>query len=148
MTMTGKTALFATLLSAFDSGPCWALHGENDFGPVGVVRGQTVRVNVVNTAVNIHHTCPVVLSFHDDAGRRLLESNLQVLGPGQGAHFDLNADHLELKPGERAQIRAHVSLSVTRGYACRHVIATEEVFDNATGETRVLNAQLTERFAP
>ncbi|HWP00846.1 MAG TPA: hypothetical protein VNL74_09520 [Methylococcus sp.] len=146
--MMGKTAFFATLLGASGSGPCWALHGENDFGPVGVVRGQTVRVNVVNTAVSVHHTCPVVLSFHDDAGKQLLESNLQVLGPGQGAHLDLNADGLELKPGERAQIRAHVSLSVARGYACRHVIATEEVFDNATGETRVLNAQLTERFVP
>jgi len=141
--------LLAALMAAFPMYPCWALHGENDFGLVGIVRGQTLRINVVNTSLLAHHACPLVVSFLDGSGKEIGKSNSLILEFGQAGHFDLNGDSLELARGERKQIRGHISLSLRGGgYACRHVIATEEVFNNETGQTVILNPVLTERFSP
>lgn len=141
--------LLAALMAASPIHPCWALHGDNDFGPVGIVRGQTLRINVVNTSTSAHHSCPLVVSFLDSSGKEIGESDSVILEPDQTGHFDLNADSLELARSERKQIRGHISLSVRGGgYACRHVIATEEVFNNETGQTVILNSLLAERFTP
>jgi hypothetical protein len=144
-----KKLFLAALVAASPIHPGWALHGENDFGPVGIVRGQTVRINVVNPSESPHHACPLVLSFLDAAGKEIGRSSSLVLDSGQADHFDLNGDSLQLARGERKQIRAHISLSLRGGgYACRHVIATEEVFDNETGHTEILNPVVIERFTP
>jgi len=71
---------------------------EHHFGPVGIVCGQTIRINVVNTSVSAHHACLLVLSFLDSTGKRIGDPDVQILESDQVQHLDLNADSLELAP--------------------------------------------------
>ncbi|MCE7913017.1 MAG: hypothetical protein DCC43_15560, partial [Candidatus Brocadia sp.] len=73
---------------------------------IGIVTGQTVRINVVNTIgdPDILPT-PVTLKFLNSAGRVIGAERTTNLRPGRSVSLDLNADTLELGSGVRYQLR-------------------------------------------
>lgn len=122
--------------------PVWAYSWDVDFGMVGIVRGQTARLNVVNTSEWPHRSCELALLFFDHTGKRIVVWDQFELAAGQARHLDLNADSLELASGERAQVRARVSFEGRgrgKDIVCQQVVATEEVYDNDTKKTQILN---------
>ena len=131
------------------------------FGMVGLTRGQTMRLSVVNLANPPDpernglppDPCRVVLSFRDAGGRPFTDSSGQVirrvveLRAGESAFLDLNGDlfggpstSADTAPG-RLQLRPFVRVLVNPPdpdrNACR---PTLEVFDNATGRTSLFSA--------
>jgi hypothetical protein len=131
------------------------------FGMVGLTRGQTMRLNVVNLGNppdpdrngSPPDPCRVVLSFRNAAGQPFTDSNGQVihravdLRAGESAFLDLNGDvfgapstNTDTAP-VRLQLRPFVRVlgdppDPDRN-ACR---PTMEVFDNATGRTSLFSA--------
>jgi hypothetical protein len=118
------------------------------FGMVGITRGQTARLNVVNVS---DVQCPssddvppgacraqVDLIFFDRLGRTLARST-ETLTPGRAAFLDLNGDTLE-RLGARAEIRAAVITPPPDPDRSSRValIATVEVFNNENGRTTVV----------
>lgn len=124
------------------------------FGMMGVARGQTARLNVVNlrsvpaTDANVDHVtqlpaplpCHVRLRFLDQRGNTVARSAESIL-PGDGAFLDLPF-HEAIPPGfegKRFQIRAIVQV-LTRSENVRRcaTISTVEIFDNETGRTNAI----------
>jgi len=128
------------------------------FGMIGLVRGQTLRLNIVNITPpdpNFAPPCRVVLSFRDANGHPFTNSDGQVLRrvvelrAGQSDFIDLNADsfappstNADVAP-TRLQLRPFVRVQSsppdpnTPPDPCR---ASMEVFDNATGRTSIFAA--------
>src|SRR4051812_6797109 len=120
------------------------------FGMVGITRGQTAWLNVVNVSDVQPGACPssddvppgpcraqVDLIFFDRLGRTLAHST-ETLAPGRAAFLDLNGDTLE-RLGNRAEIRAVVTPPPEPDRSSRTVlVATVEVFNNETGRTTVV----------
>lgn len=111
------------------------------FGMVGIVQGQTARLNVVNSQPPPEgdRTCSVELSFVDGMGNVLAERAMIVDG-GHAAFLDVMIDNPDIRPGQRLQIRAMVSIDDPnirnrRGMqaACSGLLATVEVFNSETG---------------
>ncbi len=113
----------------------------NGFGMVGVVRGQTARLNAANLGGPDTHPCAMKVMFVDDQGNSLLEDRSMIIDGGKSAFLDLNADALggpDTRPGERFQIRAAVNTlggPDTKGRCRQTIRLTLEVFDNDTGKT-------------
>jgi hypothetical protein len=121
------------------------------FGMIGLARGQTARLNVVNlrsipaadaTAypVPLPVPCAVRLRFLDQRGNTIARA-LESILPGDGAFLDLPFH--EAIPqgfqGRRFQIRAIVQVVRQPEDARRcATISTMEIFDNETGRTSVL----------
>ena len=96
--------------------------------PVGITFGQTVRT----TAANIGTRAIIInWSVLDSEGAVLGQLDRQVIEPGKMMSFDLNADSI-LREGDRIQIRVTLSGDILRG-----LLASTEVFENATGKTTV-----------
>jgi hypothetical protein len=132
---------------------------DRTVGMIGVTRGQTVRLNIVNLAIAVDgqfppDPCRVVLTFRNADGRPFTNSDGQVLRravelqTGQSAFLDLNADafippstndslpRLQLRPFVRVQSEPAASTQYPPD-PCR---ATMEVVDNASGRTSLFAA--------
>jgi hypothetical protein len=96
--------------------------------PVGITFGQTARVTAANTGTRAIIVDWTVL---DSNGAVLGQLVRQVIEPGKMMSFDLNADAI-VREGERIQIRVVLS-----GDSLRGLLASTEVFENATGKTTV-----------
>jgi hypothetical protein len=96
--------------------------------PVGITFGQTARVTAANTGTRAIVVDWTVL---DSEGAVLAQLVGQVIEPGKMMSFDLNADDV-VREGERIQIRVVIS-----GDRLRGLLASTEVFENATGKTTV-----------
>ena len=96
--------------------------------PVGITFGQTARVTAANTGTRAIVVDWTVL---DSEGAVLAQLVGQVIDPGKMMSFDLNADTI-VREGERIQIRVVIS-----GDRLRGLLASTEVFENATGKTTV-----------
>jgi hypothetical protein len=96
--------------------------------PVGITFGQTARVTAANTGTRAIIVDWTVL---DSNGAVLGQLVRQVIEPGKMMSFDLNADDI-LREGDRIQIRVVIS-----GDSLRGLLASTEVFENATGKTTV-----------
>lgn len=96
--------------------------------PVGITFGQTARVTAANTG-----TRAIVIDWTvlDSEGAVLAQLVGQVIESGKMTSFDLNADDV-VREGERIQIRVVISANSSRG-----LLASTEVFENATGKTTV-----------
>ena len=118
------------------------------FGMVGIVTGQTLRLNVANVGDIICPCSRVVLTFVDRQGEPLRTRDGSVLQravelrPGHAAFLDLNADHFPPGPS-RLQVRAVVSVfppgptdSAFPPGPTRYVPSVE-VINNATARTVV-----------
>ena len=96
--------------------------------PVGITLGQTAWVTALNTGTR---TIIVDWTVLDSEGAVLAQLVGQVIDPGKMLSFDLNADDV-VREGERIQIRVVISANSSRG-----LLASTEVFENATGKTTV-----------
>jgi len=166
-----KLSTAIALVALLSTGAIWEIRRvrasggfERTVGLVGITRGQTVRLNVVNLAVAVDgqlppDPCRVVLSFRDANGRPFTNSDGQVvrraveLQTGQSAFLDLNADvfgppstnadvaptRLQLRPFVRVQSEPAPSSQYPPD-PCR---ATMEVYDNASGRTSIFAAGFT-----
>jgi len=136
---------------------------DRTVGMIGVTRGQTVRLNIVNLAVAVDgqippDPCRVVLTFRNADGRPFTNSDGQPLRravelqAGQSAFLDLNGDifappstnadvaptRLQLRPFVRVlQAPPEPDAGQYPPDPCR---ATMEVFDNASGRTSLFAA--------
>ena len=144
-----------------------AVEDQAHFGMVGITRGQTMRLNIVNLNAPPDadkqlppDPCRVVLSFRDAAGHPFRNSDGQVirrevsLQSGQSDFLDLNGDMFggpstNADTSMRVQLRPFVRVLTAppepdRGGLppdpCR---ATMEVFDNASGRTSIFSASFT-----
>jgi hypothetical protein len=127
------------------------------FGMVGITRGQSMRLNVVNLVTLSEgqlppDPCRVVLSFRDAAGQPFRNSDGQVirrevnLQSGESAFLDLNGDifgepstNADTAP-LRVQLRPFVRVLQSpsdpeRQYPPDPCRATGEVFNNTTLQT-------------
>jgi hypothetical protein len=134
------------------------------FGMVGLARGQTARLNVVNLgsgdppgeADPPGELCRVTLGFVDASGRPFMdemgnEIMKQVALPAVQSEFldlrlsDPPSGKRADPPGvRRVQIRAGIDPESERGGAvphlnpCGNLVATLEIFDTATGLTTLV----------
>jgi hypothetical protein len=110
-----------------------------------LAQGQTMLINVMALP---DHPCVAALSFADKKGRLLRPTKAVNVPPGTGMSFDLNADTLGLKLGERIDVRPIVTLTpppVTTPTAAGPLInsacqASVEVFDRQSGRTETYQA--------
>jgi hypothetical protein len=129
---------------------------RTQFGMVGMTRGQTMRLNVVNLVTLSDgqvppDPCRVVLSFRDAAGQPFRNNDGQVirrevtLQSGESDFLDLNgdmfggpstnADTAPLRVQLRPFVRVLQSPSPDRQYPPDPCFPTSEVFDNTTLRT-------------
>jgi len=113
------------------------------FGMVGIVDGQTARLNVVNVSQPPPEgdmpECMVELMFLDSMGNTLAHTR-KTLMPGEAAFHDFSfADVVGPQPIGRLQIRPEAMLlggPDTRGLCL--VVPTLEVIDNESMKTMFL----------
>jgi hypothetical protein len=113
------------------------------FGFIGLARGETLRVNVVNASTDPAGTaCIVQATFFDDAGVAFGDrdgSRVSLL-PGHGAWVDLPAsmafgrDSRSVRTRVRATVQAITDAELPPN-PCDGIVSTEELFDNLTGRT-------------
>ncbi len=134
---TGKTQLVYPMPAGhIESGPRPTHGSMQHFGMLGITKGQTARLNLVN---------PGTARLEARAGYTTnppLRSEHFALEGGKSVHLDLNADAIDLPfdATGRLQVRAwvdHFTPSAGKGTA---LIATVEIFDHASGKTLVLVA--------
>lgn len=114
------------------------------FGPVGIVAGQTARLNVSSlTLAPPTDPTAVELTFFDVSGA-VLEQQVVELSPSQSAFLDLAiaAGTPGAVPG-RIEIRPFARIipagpNEVGSSSPIRIIATTEVFDSATGKASIL----------
>jgi hypothetical protein len=128
-TRNTSSILIASLLAFLALGVTKAQAFIIDGGrPVGITFGQTVRVTAANTG-----TRAIIVNWTilDSEGTVLARLDGQVIEPGKMMSFDLNADDI-IRESNRIEIRVVLS-----GDSLRGLLASTEVFENATGKTTV-----------
>jgi len=171
-----KVSLAIAITSLLATGAIWevrlvrAFNPQPDppgkFGMVGITRGQTLRVNVVNLVTLSDgqlppDPCRVVLSFRNAQGQPFRNSDGQIirrtveLQAGDSAFLDLNGDMFGGPSTNadtallRVQLRPFVRVLVSpppepdRQVPPDPCRATMEVFDNASGRTTLFAAGFT-----
>lgn len=140
----------------FQPQPVKAFNPQPDpprFGIFGIIPGQTVRLNVVNTSPpdpNIPpDPCRVVFTIRDGSGNAYVRPNGTLatktvsLNGGESAFIQLNADNLPRTSDGRFTIRPDASIQQPdpiNGIPPGPCIPTVEVINNSTGRTQfVLN---------
>src|SRR5262249_22080411 len=131
---------------AFAPEPHLAEPGEQEHnGMVGVARGQTVRLNVINLADGsvTPDPCQMSMSLLDSRGGVLLGPIDVTLDFGESAMLDLNGNLFVGRTG-RAQVRSELAFAdprdPTQPNPCSFTQTTVEVFDTRTGKTSVIYA--------
>ena len=130
----GMLMAFAALLLTNPAKAFRPIFLEFNFGTVGITRGQTARLNVLNTG---REPIQLSLNFTDSAGRQIKQS-VEKVEPGQSTFLDLTPTSVDDSAG-RLQIHASVEVSSREsgGGAGRLFIPTLEVFDTGTGRTHI-----------
>ena len=164
-----KLSIAIALAALFAGGAIWEIRRvrasggfERAFGMVGITRGQTMRLSVVNLTSppdpdrQIPPPCRVVLSFRDGNGHPFTYSDGQVirrvveLQSGESAFLDLNGDMFgppttnDAVGPARTQLRPFVRVLASPPEPDRNLpppcFPTMEVFDNASGRTSLFSA--------
>lgn len=99
----------------------------NAFGPIGLTRGQTLRIGLLRPGQN-----GTEMIVFDCRGNTLMHAIIQPGPPGTCASFDLNADQL---PQGEFDNSGRAEVSVDWGDRNGSFFATAQVFDNNTGKT-------------
>lgn len=105
------------------------------FGMIGLIVGQTLRLNVLAFPPN---PCNAVIGFLDKNGVPQPEPDKTVtLSPGQADFVDLPASALALQTGQRAESQPVVTLQPAANgtTACQ---ATAEIFTDSNAQTRTV----------
>ena len=98
---------------------------------VGLARGQTARLNVVNIGDPNLEPCEVQMLFYDSQGKALAR-DVQKLDPGVATFLDLGYSDIG-DPNSRVQIRAWIKV-IGDPTLC---LSSLEVFDDETGRTTI-----------
>lgn len=107
---------------------------EFHFGMVGITRGQSARLNVLNAS---REPIQLSLNFSNSDGR-LIRQAVETLEPGRAVFLDLTPSTVDEGAG-RLQIHASIQFGdLDSGGVGRQIIPTLEVFDNDTGRTQVV----------
>jgi hypothetical protein len=108
---------------------------------LGLARGQTARLNVVNYDGPDSTPVRVELAFFDDQGNPVARSE-EALAPGRAAALELPYARLG-RTDLRVEVRA-----VVRVIGSTNIIPSLEVFDDETGKTNVLFGQFVPSTSP
>lgn len=111
------------------------------FPMVGIIEGQSVRLNIVNRTGSPGNlppdVCDVDLQFLDATGAVRAQATIKGLAPGQAAHLDLSASSLRDEPNRRHELRAFVRVSAINGLLPPDVCKPSlEVYAESTGATK------------
>lgn len=102
-------------------------------GMLGVVPGQTLRLNAVNIGV-LANACSVQMMILDASGNHLTRPDTVTLLPGAAAHLDFSPPPSGAL--SRTQARTLIALAETSRTNCA-ILPTVEVFDNVTQRTSI-----------
>src|SRR6266545_2362933 len=105
---------------------------EKPLPMVGLAKGQTARLNMVNIGDPNVEPCEVQMVFYDSQGKALAR-DVQKLDPGVATFLDLGYSDVG-DPTIRVQIRAWVKVVVGDPNIC---LSSLEIFDDETGKTTV-----------
>ena len=110
-----------------------------NFGMFGFIRTQTARLNIVDAGDVQPGPCRRAELEFLDSQSNILARSVECLMPGHAVSLALNGNSLESSTN-RAEIRATVRLEPPGDPDRRtsSLVATVEVFDNATGRTAFL----------
>jgi hypothetical protein len=124
--------LLATLAAPF---PAHAFLCDR-FVPVGLLDSLTAAVRVTNIGSTKIPACDVVVAFLDSTGQPLLEVE-KTIAPGATATVNYALADGSAKTIVRADVRAGATnpCNLRKG-----ILASEEIFDSATGQTVTLLA--------
>jgi hypothetical protein len=100
-------------------------------GPIGLTRGQTLRIGLLRGDVN---DTPTEMILFDCGGNTLLHATVIPGPPNTCSSFDLNADQLPQGEFDNSG-RAEVSVDWGDRNKVGSFFATVQVFDNLTGKT-------------
>ena len=105
----------------------------NALGPIGLTRGQTLRVGLFVPGPHV----VLELTVFDRAGNTLINSTVNPGPPNTSSFFDLNAD--QLPQGEFDNTgRAELAVSFHGSGGGEGIFsASAQVFDNLSGKTTV-----------
>jgi hypothetical protein len=133
-TDTGKTGVFLALSEVERSSPGRLLQFAS--GMVGLCAGQTVRLNVINTAELDSPLAQIAwrMGYTVNPNSEPLRQETFTLEPGQSAFLDVSRDAIPGHSDNRVQLRATAQ---GLGAQAAAGVATLEVFDTDTGKTRV-----------
>ena len=133
--MKTRNAIALLLLTLASLG--WAQNNTTNFPMIGVVRGQTLQINVVAYPPG---PCFAQLGFQDVNGNALGTTLNVALQSGQSASLAVNANTLTSVWGQRVQVLPTVVPTVPVGTAVvvNQCDASVEVFDNLLGGTSEL----------
>ena len=137
----GVGVAVAALTATWVAGRAWAFNPQPDppgfSGLVGIVEGQTARLNIVNVSP-VPINAALIIRAGDGSVRPI--SRMVTLEPGQGDHLDLIRPVSERGGADRAEVYGEVVLLP----AVRGVLPPDpyrpslEVF-GADGSTRVID---------
>ena len=126
---THLTSLIAVIAAVLMLGASPASAIIIDYFPIAFARGQTARINLLNTSESA-----IIIDF------KFLDGDGSVLGefggtiaPGRTSSFDLNRDTLP-HPQNRVQLHVKIDIEDAR---LRDVLSSLEVLNNADGRTTV-----------
>lgn len=125
---------FGTTMAVADPSPLQLAGrdpGPAQFGALGIAPGQTARLNAVAATSD---PCTAQLEFTDASGNTLVSGQPVFLSAGQATSLDY-----QLAPGSRGrtEIIPAGSLSNPTGGTVAGCLASAEIFDNASGFSRV-----------
>jgi len=114
---------------------------QSSFPPVGLAFSETMQVNLFNQAVNASNgtaaSCTGTVSFLDANGKEIPKSGgTFTVAAGDTQSISLLGTVVDASMGSRAEIRAEISLTITRGTPCS-LVQSLETFDSSTGATHV-----------
>jgi hypothetical protein len=115
-----------------------------DFPMVGIVLGETIRLNVVNRTGGPGDLppdpCRVDLQILDHRGNLQAQYVIDVLDSGQATHLDLPAANVRGVNTRRKQLRAFVRVSASsRTFPPDPCRPSVEVYDGSTGGTKFVH---------
>jgi hypothetical protein len=108
----------------------------NAFGPIGLTRGQTLRIGLLVPGPHV----VLGVTVFDCGGNTLMDSSVDPTNPNTCSIFDLNADQLAQGVFDNSG-RAEVSVTLKSGGDVNKpgsFSATAQVFDNNTGKSTVV----------
>ncbi len=124
-------ALFAFFAIQAPSAQAYEDPNEKPFPMIGLAKGQTARLNMVNVGDPNQETCEAQMVFFDSQGRTR-SRDVQKLEPGMATFLDLSYAAIG-DPATRVQIRGWVRV-VGDPTLC---LASLEVFDEESAKTTV-----------
>jgi hypothetical protein len=146
-TRNTTTKLIAMVIAVAIATTIWTIWGVSRVGAAkfdakttgifGIARGQTARINVLNTEEDRGFSIHDKVLLYDSHGNTLAEFRGPINLPmGHATSFDFDANSI-VTDGSRVQVRWEVEVTARPGRpnAGGDLIITGEVFDNDTGKT-------------